>query len=286
MSTVEKGTFFAEQGWYPGREAACRKRIVEFLTERPPARAVGRLHGGIVPHAGWTFSGALACQVFATLAGSGATPETVILLGGHLGPGSGSWIITRGTWPTVLGDLAIDEELATAIAAGAGLKPTLPDRYQPDNTIELQLPFVRYFFPEARLVAAGVPASGRAVDVGRHAVSAARDLGRDVVAIGSTDLTHYGPNYGFSPQGSGPKAVRWVKETNDRRATDLMQALEAETLRVEALEQHFCCCPGATAAALSAARELGAEKGDLLDTLTSYDVHPGSSFVGYAAVVF
>ena len=28
--------------------------------------------------------------------------------------------------------------------------------------------------------------------------------------IGTTDLTHYGPDYGFTPQGMGPKANAWA----------------------------------------------------------------------------
>jgi len=40
-----------------------------------------------------------------------------------------------------------------------------------------------------------------------------------------------------------------------------------------------------TVAALAAAKELGASRAELLDYRTSYDVHPNSSFVGYAGVV-
>ena len=80
--------------------------------------------------------------------------------------------------------------------------------------------------------------------------------------------------------------MQWVKEVNDARAVELMVSLDPETLVPEALEKHFCCCPGGAAATLGAARALGADKGHVLSTLTSYDVRPSSSFVGYAAVVF
>jgi len=42
--------------------------------------------GGVVPHAGWYFSGKLAARVFHTLK-SMKKPEVVVLFGGHLGPG-------------------------------------------------------------------------------------------------------------------------------------------------------------------------------------------------------
>ena len=35
------------------------------------------------------------------------------------------------------------------------------------------------------------------LNIGRDAVKIAKDLGLKVMVLGSTDLTHYGANYGF-----------------------------------------------------------------------------------------
>ncbi|MFH2007387.1 MAG: AmmeMemoRadiSam system protein B [bacterium] len=286
MKTVAHSSHFARQGWYPGDAETCSSQLEQYLDELDSLPIPDQpLRAGIVPHAGWMFSGALAGRTIGALAKKGAA-ETVVLLGGHLGPRSPSWVLQEGVWETPIGDLKTDTELAAAIAEKTPLEAIGPAEYRPDNTIELQLPFLRYAFPEARLVTAGVPADSDCVTTGRSVVQAAHALGRKILVVGSTDLTHYGPNYGFSPAGSGEDAVRWVKEENDRRAVDLMQRLAADTLLAEALDKHFCCCPGATAATLAAARELGATQGHVLSTLTSYDVRPGSSFVGYASVVF
>jgi len=289
--TVQHGMFFARQGWYPAERRACEALIDEFLsavdeTALPPALPGG---AGIVPHAGWAFSGRLAAQVFWALSQQQAPDEaveTVVLFGGHLGPRSASWLITSGSWPTPVGEVEVDAELSEALAASTDLSPIEAHDYEPDNTIELQMPLVRQLFPNRRLVVAGVPADAAAVAVGRAAVTQARRLGRRVVVVGSTDLTHYGPNYGFMPHGRGPEAVRWVKEENDRRAVELMSGLEAETLRKESLEGHLVCCPGAACAALGAAQKAGARAGHVLERFTSYDLRPADSFVGYASVVF
>jgi AmmeMemoRadiSam system protein B len=287
MDTVKRGDYFAAQGWYPAQDEACDWQIQKFLDaaeklDLPP----DRLRCGIVPHAGWMFSGELATWTIGALARHADQVETVVVLGGHLGPGSGSWILKDGRWPTPVGDLEVDRDLAEAVARETGWRLTGPADYQPDNTLELQMPILRYCFGNSRIVAAGVAADPDCHDAGAAVVRAAATLGRDIVVIGSTDLTHYGPNYGFNPAGAGEEAVAWVKEVNDARGVELMVNLDPETLVGEALEKHFCCCPGSTAATLAAARALGAEKGHVLSTLTSYDVHPGESFVGYAAVVF
>lgn len=287
MDTVKRGEFFAAQGWYPAQDEACDWQITKFL-DRLGALELpdDRLRAGIVPHAGWMFSGELAAIAIGALARHAALVDTVVLLGGHLGPGSGGWVLTSGRWPTPVGSVEVDTELAAAVAKETGWEPTGPAEYRPDNTIELQMPLLRRCFADSRLVAAGVPAQPNSAEAGAGVVRAAKALGRDIVVVGSTDLTHYGPNYGFSPAGSGAEAVRWVKEENDARAVELMVGLDPETLLPEALDKHFCCCPGSTAATLGAARALGATKGHVLQTRTSYDIRPGDSFVGYASVVF
>ena len=240
----------------------------------------------MVPHAGWAFSGGIAARVFEALARLAGPCDTLVLFGGHLGPRSPGWVLSSGIWPTPLGEVEVDTELAEALSGAARLPAVGPGDYEPDNTIELQLPFIKALLPEVRLVAAGMPARPQAHEAGQAAAKEAARLGRNILVVGSTDLTHYGPNYGFEPAGRGRDGLAWVKETNDRRALDLMLALDPEALRTGALESHFCCCPGAAAAALGAAKTAGAKEGQLLEYLTSYDVRPGESFVGYAGVVF
>ena len=287
MEIIKYSTYFADQGWYPGDAESCRRQMDEYLNRLASMTLPDiQARAGIVPHAGWTFSGALAAMTIGALAQLSGAVDTVVLLGGHLGPGSRSWIITHGRWPTPVGDLEVDPELAREIGEQTGLRAVGPADYRPDNTIELQLPLIRRCFPESRVVVAGVPADAGCLEVGRHVVRAANGLHREIVVIGSTDLTHYGPNYGFAPQGSGKEAVKWVKEVNDKRAVELMCGVQGETLLREVADTHFCCCPGAVAATLGAVREWGLHRGHALSSLTSYDVRPGSSFVGYAAVVF
>jgi len=160
------------------------------------------------------------------------------------------------------------------------------DDFTPDNTIELQLPFVKHFFPDARIVPVGVPPNAEAPAMGRAAVEISNRLGRRIRIVGSTDLTHYGPNYGFSPKGTGSAAVSWVKEENDRRIIDAILSLSPDQVIEEALSHQNACCAGAAAAAIAAGTALGADAAELVAYATSYDKHPGDSLVGYAGVVF
>jgi hypothetical protein len=104
--------------------------------------------------------------------------------------------------------------------------------------------------------------------------------------LGSTDLTHYGHNYGYAPKGVGRAAVDWVKEENDKRLVDRILRMDAEDVIRESLSNHNACCSGAVAAAIAAAKKLGAREAQKLFYATSYDVRPDNSFVGYVGVVF
>jgi AmmeMemoRadiSam system protein B len=110
-------------------------------------------------------------------------------------------------------------------------------------------------------------------------------MGRKTVVLGSTDLTHYGYNYAFTPKGSGPEAVQWVKNENDKRIVDLMVRMDEEGVISDAAKNHNACCAGAAASAIVAAKVLGARSAEALIYSTSYDVRPDSSFVGYAGIV-
>jgi AmmeMemoRadiSam system protein B len=269
------------RGWYPASADECIRDITDFLKGfTPPA---GMWMGGVAPHAGWHFSGKAAARVISTIAGS-ADPDRVVLYGGHLPGNSDPVIYTEDEWETPFGPLPIDYDLSEEIASrGEALRAT---QTFSDNTVEVLLPFVKYFFPKTQIIAVHAPSSSRAVQLA-HAVDALlKEKGRSAVFVGSADLTHYGPNYGFSPMGTGTGAVKWVKEDNDRSLIDKALAMDARGLLEEASFRHNTCSAGPIASVVTSVSLNGVEHGNLLEYYTSYDVMPNSSFVGYAAMVF
>ena len=272
--------------WYPSSRSDCLKTIEDYIKSGPPCPEEGQeAVGGIVPHAGWYFSGKIACNVIKCL-GEGSSSDTVILFGRHLHSGSPNYIMEAGEWETPLGFLKIDDELSRKIAAEFSFSLETTNSYEQDNTIELQLPFVKYFFPQAMILPVGIPPRPSSIEIGKRIVEIGQSLGRKMVVIGSTDLTHYGYNYGFTPKGTGKSAVEWVKDENDRQMIDLMLTMDAKRVIDEALRNFNACCGGAVAAAISAVKQIGAISASELIYSTSYDIRPDSSFVGYVGIVF
>jgi AmmeMemoRadiSam system protein B len=115
---------------------------------------------------------------------------------------------------------------------------------------------------------------------------------KKIVCIGSTDLTHYGPRYGFTPMGAGVEGLKWASDVNDRKFIDLALEMAADGMLVEAAENGNACGAGAAAAAVATAKRLGKTQGVLLAYTNSNEVmqrEMGASStdsVGYAAIAF
>jgi AmmeMemoRadiSam system protein B len=272
--------------WYPASAAECENQIKDFLVEGKKMDApTGKGVGGIVPHAGWFFSGSIACNVIHCLK-SDDPPDVFVVFGMHLHPDDPCIMMPEGAWETPFGEIPVDEQLTGQLIKQFAFTLESPGSFSQDNTIELQLPFIKFFFDKVKIVAVGVPPAKKSLEMGRAVVDIANRLNLSVKVIGSTDLTHYGRNYGFVSEGTGPQAVDWVRSQNDRRIIDLMRDMDAEKVIDEALDSHNACCAGAAATAIEAAKHLGANQAETIAYATSYDKSPGDSFVGYVGIVF
>ncbi len=272
------------RGWYPVDRKDCKKEIESYLEGwAPPQLRLIKGLGGIVPHAGWYFSGRLAARVFYTLK-LNSKVDVVVLYGGHLSTEDLPRIVTEEAWETPFGDIEIHTSFVKDLMKWVEMREESPT--SADNTVEVQLAMVKYFFPDSRLVAVRSPLSLKAETLGREVARIARKQGVSIIAIGSTDLTHYGPNYGLLSKGIGPASVEWVKKENDKGFIDRALKMDADGLLKDAIEKDSACSAGAALSAMATCKALGSEKGVLLGYYTSYEIMPDDSFVGYAGILY
>lgn len=276
--------------FYPRDEASCREEIRRCLAAAPrPSLPPGaRVAAALAPHAGWTFCGTLAAAALAPLVAE--DPDTVVLFGAdHHGLGRGATVHPGPEWGTPLGPAPVDGVAAAALAAGGGAPvASSAEVHAPEHSIEVLVPFLRVLLPRARILPVIVP-PGRGAATGAAARRACDALGRRSVALGSTDLTHYGARYGFEPRGRGAEAHRWSREENDRDFLLRALALDPAGMEASARSRRNACGPGAAAAAAAFAAEAGADRGLLLAHTTSAEAMGDASpdlWVGYAALLF
>jgi AmmeMemoRadiSam system protein B len=234
------------------------------------------------------YSGRTAAKVFATLAA--AKPETYILLGAvHQWYGRKGGIFPSGGWLTPLGELPVDADLASAIVEAAhGSILSSAAAHDMEHSIEVQLPFIQALSPGAKIVPIAVPPVAEAAGMGEAVASAVAKVSKRVMVVASTDLTHYGMDYGTPDHGPLSKAMGWM-HANDQRVISLAESLKAEEIVPEAQGHFNACGPGALAAATAAARAMGATAGRVLEYTTSAEVLnelDSDRAVGYVGLVF
>jgi hypothetical protein len=279
--------------FYPAGREQCLKHIEALRPKTPFEGGPARPVAAIVPHAGWVFSGATALAALEAVT-SRRVPRSFVIFGAIHRPVRHSAVFPSGGWETPLGLVEVDERLAREILSrGPDLVAEDPAAHESEHSIEVQLPLIHRLAPQAKIVPISVQPDEKAASVGRLVGIAIRGLGADAVCIGSTDLTHYGASYGFVPKGPGEAGIRWMRDENDKRMLDLMVRLDADAVVPESRARWNACGAGAVAATLAAARELGAERGTVVQYTTSYDVmrremgrDSADAAVGYAGVVF
>jgi AmmeMemoRadiSam system protein B len=260
-------------GWYP-RDP---EEVSRFLSERVER---GTSRAAVSPHAGWYYSGRIASRAVASL---DPDAQTIAVFGGHLPDGSPPLFALEDAVKTPFGHLHIDGQLRSILFKKLDGRE---DRYR-DNTVEVLLPMVHFFFPNAALIWLRLPAGAVSEEAGKVLAGASTELNRKVSVIASTDLTHYGANYGFSPKGNGKAALDWARDVNDAGFIRAVEAGSCKDVLIRAEADCSACSAGAVLGAMGFAQTAGLGRFRLLEYGSSADMHPGEvpdSFVGYAAM--
>ena len=230
--------------------------------------------GAVTPHAGYIYSGPTAAWSYAALNSFGR-PDTVIIVGpNHYGLGSPLAIYAKGAWETPLGRVEIDEEVAGELMKLYRDLEDDPHAFSKEHSVEVQVPFIQYFWPGVRIVP---------IIVWRQTKSASTELGRAIARvleksnkriyfIASSDLNHYEPHE--------------ITIEKDEKVIDAVLRLDVDGF-FAAMERYdvSVCGIAPIAAIIVAARELG-YSAKLLSHTTSGDTSGDRTFtVGYASIL-
>ncbi len=116
-----------------------------------------RIKGLVVPHAGFMYSGPVACHSYAHLAKDGF-PESFIILGpNHTGYGSPA-SLADDDFETPLGVAHLERELSNSLRSEVITVDPIGHRHE--HSIEVQLPFLQFLRPEIKFVPISLMAQG------------------------------------------------------------------------------------------------------------------------------
>lgn len=232
------------------------------------------LLGGLVPHAGFVYSGPCAAHLYARF---DHAVERVILIGvNHRGGGHKAALSPADFWETPLGRVPVDQETNAFLEEQAGFLKTDERAHFQEHSIEVQLPFLQmvagnFTFVPISLSYVSTEECARLGEAIAVVLTTGPNVRKRTVILASSDLSHY-----LSPQKT---------EALDRAALEKVLALDGLGLLNVVEEDNITMCGVfPTAVLLFAARALGSSRARLLKHCHSGDVAPMREVVGYASV--
>ncbi len=173
--------------FYPAESPQVQRMLDEML----PAQATPEFWAGaLVPHAGWRYSGRLACQTLARV----RIPSQVIVLCPKHRPGGADWAVAPfDAWQipgtAVPSDPALAQRLAASIS-GLELDATA---HRQEHAIEVQLPMLARLAPEAKVlgITIGDGSLDRLEQFGEQLAGVLRPMESRPLLVISSDMNHF-----------------------------------------------------------------------------------------------
>jgi MEMO1 family protein len=237
----------------------------------------------IVPHAGYVFSGQTAADAYNQA--KNYRYDLIVILGTNHTTANFNKIsiYPREGYKTPLGLSKIDEKTADELIASDKDCVFNPAVHAKEHSIEVQLPFIQYLFPDTKILPAVVGSSdiNLCTDFGKALAKVLRN--KNALIVASSDLSHY-PDYKDA-------------EEVDHNTLETISKMDSEEF-VKTINKQMnkgiknlltCACgEGPIISAMTAAKELGAYTGEIINYTNSGDnpMAGKDRVVGYGAVAF
>jgi hypothetical protein len=193
METLRNAKFAGR--FYPNNKAEI-EHLIEHLTtheEKDFNNTIykGNILGGVVPHAGYIYSGYQAVHFYNALKNNQQHIDTIVIINpNHTGIGKGQFNQSEATaWESPLGKIQYDIDFAEKLNIEA---------YEPahanEHSAEVHLPFLQYFLNYTFKIVAitmNVQTFENAQLLASKIFDAAKKTAKNIAVIASGDFSHY-----------------------------------------------------------------------------------------------
>jgi len=258
--------------WYEANPKTLAANIDSYINKAQPPKVDGKIVAIIVPHAGHRYSGHVAGYAFAAL--QGLMPDLVVILSPYHSHAPFPLITTKHeAYSTPLGNIEVDQSAFTELQSNLDI-PITPIANDKEHSLEIELPFLqRVLKNEFKLLPIMLHAQEPIVAQKLGHALAQTLQHKNALIVASTDLSHF-----YDQQTAKALDSEMLKRFESFNPESIFEA--------ERTGKGFACGHAAVASMLWAARELGADKVQILKYATSGDITGDqSSVVGYGAGV-
>ncbi len=262
--------------WYSPSSVELEREIEAYLRNAGTYKPEGKIIGVLAPHAGLRFSGPVAAHVYKAI--GLADPDKIILVAfthRRYFPDKIS-VFTDRSFVTPLGRLEIDEDLTEKFLAFDENIESIPEAFDSENSVEMQIPFIQKVSKDARVVI--LVLGDQRIGNCKRLVDALYNILKDeksFLIVASSDMSHY-LDYDSA-------------NTKDAGTAGLIKNFDPDLFFRESLKKdhNLMCGYGATYTVMTASKMLGANEVDILKYANSGDTFGGKDrVVGYLSAVF
>ena len=267
--------------FYPESAPILKLAIEKFMQDALPSQVREPL-AIVVPHAGYIYSGQICADGYKQVANQ-PYEVVVILATNHTTANLRKIVLYQGAgFRTPLGTAPVDGAIVSALLASSPdcVADTAP--HVREHSAEVQVPFIQFLFPRAKIVPAIVGEADPALAMRFGAVLAQVLKGRKALIVASSDLSHY--------------PVAADAELVDKKTLTAITSLDPAALHATTQAQMArqirgldtsACGEAPIMVAMAAAKIMGATSGRVVSYANSGDLAIGerNRVVGYGAVV-
>ncbi|MDD4137897.1 MAG: AmmeMemoRadiSam system protein B [Methanoregula sp.] len=249
--------------FYPRDPSHLEQLLGKFFSGTRPV--AGNPLGIVSPHAGYIYSGQVAAHAFGAI--SPDFTGTVIVIG----PSHRGYLtcVSEIPWETPLGVVDTDAEFVRALDI-----ETDEYSHRDEHSIEVQVPFIKYRFPRAKIapVMMGQQDYASAMQLAGKILAAIRQTKREVRIVASSDFSHY--------------VTEEKAKSDDLYAIEPLKTLDTEEFYRRIEERGVTACGyGPITAMVTACAGLGAKTAELIRYATSGETTGEyREVVGYAGI--
>ncbi|OED29745.1 MEMO1 family protein [Methanosphaera sp. WGK6] len=234
---------------------------------------------GIMPHAGYVFSGKTASYTAQKIAEDGI-PETIIIIGpNHTGYGSNVDLSDSLLWKTPLGNVEVDTEFIEELVKEDHNANINELAHIKEHSIEVEIPFLQYIANKQNKTFKIVPIiitrqeKEICTKLAKSIKVVSEKLNRQCIVIASTDLTHYEDNE--------------TAKIKDEKVLKTIEDMDINSLINEIKEYDITMCGyGPTITAIKYSQLRNANKSRILNYSNSGDAYGDyEEVVGYASAI-
>lgn len=256
------------------------KKQIKFCFEHPlgPGKIEeSEFIAGIVPHAGYAYSGPIASWIFARIPNA----NYLIIGPNHNMLGSKYSLMKDGFWKTPLGKIEIHKRLAENLLKERSLIEYDVLAHQYEHSIEVQLPFLQYRFGNKfKFIPISVINEFPTFDFLDECIAVGKIIGKTLkkekerwIVLASSDFSHY-VSYNHAI-------------FTDKYLIESIVKMDEKEFFTRLQEKNASVCGyGPIAITIIIAKQLGARMGKSLKYANSGDVTGDrSAVVGYASII-